>query len=78
MPLTKWNCVLSYKWKNFCNENGLALPRNYSSQNFQVAFVSLPTVLTGSKCDFQGANLLLLISNPAHYYTRQSCQNKNK
>ena len=29
MPLTIWNCVLSYKHKNYFSENWLALPRNY-------------------------------------------------
>ena len=38
MPLTIWNCVLSYQWNNYCSENQLVLPRKYSSPNFQVAF----------------------------------------
>ena len=29
MPLTIWNCVLSYKKKNYLSENLLVLPRNY-------------------------------------------------
>ena len=29
MPLTIWNCILSYKHKNFFSENQLAVPKNY-------------------------------------------------
>ena len=29
MPLTIWNCVLSYQQKNNFSENGHVLPRNY-------------------------------------------------
>ena len=29
MPLTIWNCVLSYKQKNYSSENWLVMPRNY-------------------------------------------------
>ena len=29
MPLTIWNCVLSYKQQNYFSENGLNPPRNY-------------------------------------------------
>ena len=29
MPLTIWNCVLSYKKKNYFSENQFVLPRNY-------------------------------------------------
>ena len=27
MPLTIWNCVLSYKQQNYFSENGLTFPR---------------------------------------------------
>ena len=29
MPMTIWNCVLSYKKNNYFNENWLVLSRNY-------------------------------------------------
>ena len=29
MPLDIWNCVLSYKQKNFLSENQRAVPKNY-------------------------------------------------
>ena len=29
MPLTVWNCVLSYKEKSYFSENQFVLPKNY-------------------------------------------------
>ena len=29
MPLTRWNCVLSYKQKNFFSESQLVVPKKY-------------------------------------------------
>ena len=44
MPLTIWNCVLSYK-KNYFSEKQLVLPRKYfHNRNFQVANLLLATV----------------------------------
>ena len=43
MPLTTWNCVLSYKKKNYFSENWLVLPRNYFRTEFTGSDFLLPT-----------------------------------
>ena len=48
MSLAIWNCVLSYKQKNYFSENRLVLPRNYFiteiPRDFQVTNLLLATV----------------------------------
>ena len=63
MPLTIWNCVcllnrriISVKISLFCQE--IIFITEFPCSNFL-----LPTILTGSKWDFQGANLLLATVN---------------
>ena len=51
MPLTIWNCVLSYKRKIYFS--GLVF------QEITFILLLLPTFSTGGKWDFQVANLLL-------------------
>ena len=63
MPLTIWNCVLSYKQNNYFSEKQLALPRNYFYNRFQESNFLRPTFLTGGKKCFQDANLLLATVN---------------
>ena len=63
MPLTIWNCALSYKQKNYFSENKLVLLRNYFHNRISRQQLLLPTFLTGSKWDFQGANSLLATIN---------------
>ena len=69
MPLTIWNCVLSYKQKNYFRRiisvkidlffQEITLIAKFPGSNFL-----LPTFLTGGKWNFQVTNLLLLISKP--------------
>ena len=63
MPLTIWNCVLSYKQKKYFSEIWLAFLRNCFPGNSQVATFYYPRFLTGGKSDFQVANLLLATAN---------------
>ena len=63
MPLTIWNCVLSYKQNNYFSEKQLALPRNYFHNRFPGSNVLLPAFLTGGNLGFQVANLLLATAN---------------
>ena len=74
MPLTIWNCVLSYKQKSYFCENPLVLPRISVKtglffqeitlrKEFPGSNSLLPTFLTGGKWDFQVANLLLATVN---------------
>ena len=63
MPLTIWNCVLSYKQNSNFSERQLALPRNYFYNRFLSSNCLLPIFLTGSKLGFQVANLLLATVN---------------
>ena len=63
MPLTIWNCVLSYQEKNNFSENGHVLPRITSITEFPGSNCLLPTFETGSKSGFQVANLLLATAN---------------
>ena len=63
MPLTIWNYVLSFIQKNYFSENQLVWPRNYFHKRISNCNFVLPTFLTGSKWDFQGANLLLATVN---------------
>ena len=63
MPLTIWNCVVSYRQKNNFSENWLVFPRNDSITKFLGRNFLLPTIYTGSKWDFQVANLLLATVN---------------
>ena len=67
MPLTIWNCVLSFllillisvKIDMFFQEITSII--EFPGSNFL-----LPTILRGSKCDFQGGNLLLATDNFEH------------
>ena len=70
MPLTIWNCVLSYKQKNYFSKNLLVLPRNYFRNRIPKNFL-LPTFLAGGKWDFQVANLLLATVNFEPWITQQ-------
>ena len=63
MPLTIWNCVLSYKQKNYFSENRLVLPRNY----FHNRIPRWQQVANGI-FRWQICYLLLLISNPVLPY----------
>ena len=63
MPLTIWHCVLPYKQKNHFSENRLVLPRITFITELPGSNILLPTFLTGSKRDFQVANLLLATVN---------------
>ena len=63
MPLTIWNCVLSYNGKSYFSENWLVLPRNYFHTEFRGSNFLLPTFLEGSKWDFPVANLVLATAN---------------
>ena len=65
MPLTIWNCVLYYRQKNNFSENWLVFPRNYFHNKIPKLGSNflLPTIYTGSKWDFQVANLLLATVN---------------
>ena len=65
MPLTIWNCVLSYKQKNYFSENQLVLPSNRISTG-QVATFCYPHFKQEANGFFRGqiCYLLLLISNP--------------
>ena len=59
MPLTIWNYVLFYKKKNNFSENWFVIPRNY----FPGSNFLLLRFLTGGKCDFHVAILLLATVN---------------
>ena len=63
MPLTIWNCVLSYKKKNYFSENQLAHLEIPFRTEFPGSNFLLPTFLTGGKCDFEVADLLLATVN---------------
>ena len=63
MPLTIWNCVLSYKQNNYFSETQHILPRNYFHNRIPRQQLFLPAFLTGGKWDFQVANLLLASVN---------------
>ena len=63
MPLTIWNCVLSYKQKIYFSANHLVLPEISFRTEFPGSNFLLPTFLTGGKWDFQVANLLLATVN---------------
>ena len=63
MPLTIWNCVLSYKRKNYFGENGLFFQEITFRTKFPGSNILLPTSLTGGKWDFRVANLLLAAVN---------------
>ena len=58
MPLTVWNCVLSYKKKNNFSENRLVFARNYFQNRFPGSNLLLLRFLAGGKWDFQMAILL--------------------
>ena len=62
MPLTIWNCVLSYKWRIIAVKISLFCQEIIHNRISRYHFL-LPTFLTGSKCDFQGATLLLASVN---------------
>ena len=63
MPLTMWNCVLSYKQRHYFSENWLVLLRNCFHNKISGCNFLLPTFLTCSKSDVQVANLLLATVN---------------
>ena len=52
MPLTIWNCVLSYKLKNCFSENQLAVPKITSITEVPGSNFLISTCLTGGKWDF--------------------------
>ena len=72
MPLTIWNCVLSYKHKNYFGENQLAVSKITSITEFPGSNFLQPTCLTDVKWDFRWQiwYLLLLISNPVISLTK--------
>ena len=71
MPLTIWNCVLSYGHMELLRRRiisvkiGLFFQEITLRTEFLGSNFLLPTSLTGGKWNFQVANLLLLISNYA-------------
>ena len=66
MPLTIWNCDLSYQEKNISVKMGMLFQEITSITEFPGSNFLLPTIYTGSNWDFQVGicYLLLLISNP--------------
>ena len=66
MPLTIWNCVLSYKQNDYFSEKQLALPRNYFHNRFPGSNFLLPHFKQVAIWVFrwQVCYLLLLNSNP--------------
>ena len=62
VPLTIWNCVLSYK-KDYFSENWLVLLRNYFQNNIPRYQLFATYSLIGGKWDFEVANLLLATVN---------------
>ena len=63
MPLTIWNCVLSYRQNNNFRENVLFFQEISFITKFEGSNCLLPPIYTGSKWDFQVANLLLATVN---------------
>ena len=59
MPLTMWSCVLSYNRRIISVKTGLFFQEITFITKFPGSNFLLPTFLTGSKQDFQVANLLL-------------------
>ena len=68
MPLTIWNCVLSYKQGNYSVKIGLFFQIITFITEFPGSNSLLPTLLTGGKWDFQLANLLLATVNFEPWY----------
>ena len=64
--MPKWNCVLSYVYKNYFCEIGLFFQEITFITEFSGSNFLLLTFFTGGKWDFQVADLLLAtsISNP--------------
>ena len=64
MPLTIWNCVLSYKKKNYFSANWLVVSRNY----FRNKTPSLQLVATYifNRWRWQFCYLLMLFLNPEY------------
>ena len=63
MPLTIWNCVCLTKGRVISAKTGLFFQEITFITEFPGSNVLLPTFLTGSKRDFQVANLLLATVN---------------
>ena len=63
MPLTMWNCVWSYKHKNFYVKIGFYFPEINCASVFSGSNFLLPTFSIGGKLDFQVVNLLLATVN---------------
>ena len=63
MPLTIWNCVLSYKGKSFSVKICLFSQEITFITEFPGSNLLLPTFLAGSKWDFPVANSLLAAVN---------------
>ena len=63
MPLTIWNCVLSYKEKRYFSEISLFFQKLTFITEFLCSNFMLPTFLADGKWDFPLANLLLATVN---------------
>ena len=63
MPLTIWNCVLTYKKNNYFSEIGLFFQEITFRTELAGSNFLLPIFLTGGKWDFEMANLLLATVN---------------
>ena len=64
MPLTIWNCVLSYKQNNHFSEKWLVLLQEITFiSQFPGSNLLLLTFFIGGKLDFKEANLLLATVN---------------
>ena len=63
MPLTIWNCVMSYKQNNFFSDISLLFQKITSITVFPSSNFLLPTFLTGGKWAFYVANVLLATVN---------------
>ena len=63
MPLTIWNCVLSYKRRIISVKIGLFFQEITFRTEFSGSNLLLPTFLTGCKWDFEVADLLLASVN---------------
>ena len=68
MPLTIWNCVLSYKQPYYFSEMGLFFQEITFITELPGSNFLLPRFLTGGKWDFQVADLLLASANFEPYY----------
>ena len=63
MPLTIWNCDLSYQEKNISVKMGMLFQEITSITEFPGSNFLLTTIYTGSNWDFQVGNLLLATVN---------------